>query len=75
VAQQPTATQKLAPKEYADTEEAELIRIKAAEDEKKQPAVKPPAAEPVKKSEEAVPLAAQGLRIPLGKNCDTKKDV
>lgn len=75
-APQPMATEKLAPKEYADTEEAELIRIKALEDEKKeQPAAKPPAAEPVKKSEEPVPPAAQGPRIPLGKNCDTKKDV
>lgn len=76
LAQQPTVTKKLAPEEYADTEEAELIRIKAAEDEKeKQPTAKSPAAELVMKSREAVHSAAQSLRIPLGKNCDTKRDV
>jgi hypothetical protein len=75
-APQSTVTKKPAQKEYADTEEAELVRIKALEDEKKkQPAAEAPAAEPVKKSEEPVARAAQGPRILLGKNCDTKKDV
>jgi hypothetical protein len=75
-APQPKAARKPAPKEYADTEEGELIRIKALEDEKrKQPADKPPAVEPVKKSEEPILPGAQGPRIPLGKNCDTRKDV
>ena len=51
-------------------------RIKALEDDKeKQPTAKPPTSEPVKKSEDAVPAAGQSLQIPLGRNCDTKKDV
>lgn len=76
LALQPKAAKKPAPKEYEDTEEAELIRIKAAEEaKKKQLAPKPPAAESARKPEEAVPPTAPGLRIPLGKNCDTKKDV
>ncbi len=74
-APQPKAAKKPGPKEYADTEEAELIRIKAAEDEKKQPVAKPAEAVPLKKPEEAVPPATPGLRIPFGKNCDTKKEV
>lgn len=62
---QTTATRKLVPEQYPGTEEGEIIRLTAAE----------PSAETVQTSEEGVPSAGQGLRIPLGKNCDTKKDV
>ena len=72
----PATAAKPMPKEYADTEEAEPIRIKALEDDKeKQPPAKPPTSEPVMKSADAVPAAGQSLGIPLGRNCDTKKDV
>jgi hypothetical protein len=70
------ATSKPAPSQYADTEETERIRIEVAQQGRERPpAATPPAAEPVKRAEAAVGPAAQGLRIPLGKNCDTKKDV
>jgi hypothetical protein len=73
---QPTEARKPTPEEYTETEEAELIRIKAAEEEKKEQLVaKPAVVEQVKKPEEAIPLISPGLHIPLGKNCDTKKDV
>lgn len=74
-ATQPTAARNAAAKGYVDTEEAELIRIKAREDEKPKPVAKPTPPEAVTQSEEPVPPAVQSLRIPLGKNCDTKKDI
>jgi len=75
-APQPKAVTKAAPKKYADTEETELIVIKAAEDDKRYPTTTEPAAtEPAKKPEAAVATTVPGVRIPLGRNCDTKKDV
>jgi len=76
-APQSTVAKQPPSKEYADTEETEVIRVKALEDEKeKQPAVATlPAGESVKTLEEHISAAPQGPRIPLGRNCDTKKDV
>jgi hypothetical protein len=69
-------SKKPTPMEYADTEETDRIRIRTAEDEKKkQPVTKPSAPEPAEKPTEAEPPTQQELHIPLGKNCDTKKDV
>jgi hypothetical protein len=72
----PKETKHPKSKEYKDTEEAEIIRVKAAEEEKmKQATAKPTPTAPEKQSEEPIPPTEPGVRIPLGKNCDTKKDV
>lgn len=64
-------------KEYKDTEEAEIIRVKAAEEEKKKQTATaestPTATE--KRTQEAIHPMEPGVRIPLGKNCDTNKVV
>jgi hypothetical protein len=72
----PDAGKKPASKEYVDTEEAERIRIKAAEaEQKKQPTAVPLSPEPTKTALGPTPVPALGPRILLGKNCDTKKDI
>jgi hypothetical protein len=74
---QPDETKQPKFKERKDTEESEIIRIKAAEEEKKNQAAaaKPTPTAPEKRTQEAIPPTEPGVRIPLGKNCDTKKDV
>ena len=72
----PGTAAKPAPKECAGAEQAEGTRIRALGDDKVRPAAAEPRTfEPLKKSEEAVVAARQSLRIPLGKNCDSKKGV
>jgi len=67
---------KPSPQEYVDTEETEVIRVKAAEeDEKPAPPPQTPVAEPVSKVQPVTAPSKTSVRILLGKNCDTKKDV
>lgn len=62
--------------DYKDTEEAEVIRVKAAEEEKEaSPPTATTPAKPVRKPEEPIPPTEPGIHISLGRNCDTKKDV
>ncbi len=70
------AGKKGAPKEYKDTEEAVLIRVKAAEDGKEKLAAKSILPESGTMPQSPVgPAQTPGIRIPFGKNCDTKKEV
>lgn len=73
----PKETKQPKSKEYKDTEEAEIIRIKAAEEEKMKQAAaaKPTPTAPEKRTQEAIHPREPGVRIPLGKNCDTNKEV
>lgn len=73
----PKETKQPKSKEYKDTEEAEIIRVKAAEEEKKKQAAaaKPTPTAPEKRTQEAIHPMEPGVRIPLGKNCDTNKEV
>lgn len=68
------ADKKIPMEEYKDTEESEIIRIKAADSEKPTPASTPTTHTPIStKAEDQA--TGQGIRIPLGKNCDTKRGV
>lgn len=69
-----TSTDKKVAKEYEDTEESEIIRIKAAEDEEAASASAPKEPTPMntKKEEQTI---GRDIRIHLGKNCDTNKEV
>lgn len=74
---QTKAAKKSATREYTNTEDAERVRVKAAEDdtEKEAPAAVVPPAPAAKDGPAGEPVAKSGVRIPLGKNCDTKKGI
>jgi hypothetical protein len=63
--------------EDQDVEETEVIRLKAAEEDKVVEVVMPPSptAEQMSETEKPIPSPVPGVRILLGKNCDTNKDV
>ncbi len=59
---------------YEETVEKQPVRVKRPEDEP--PRAAPPAPPVASEQPKKVPPPAKaGLRVPLGKNCDTKKDV
>jgi hypothetical protein len=70
------AAKKSAVMEQINDKEAESSRINAAEKEMPPFPTERPAPVPARKhAEKTLPLPRQSIHIPLGKNCDTKKDV
>jgi hypothetical protein len=75
-APQTQTAKKSAVMEHKNGKEAESIRVNAAEQERPGSTTDRPAPVPARKhAEEPPPLPIEGVRILLGKNCDTKKDV